>query len=141
MHLIYLFILTRLVTSSCDCCGHDEYSCPEIKYVENGASGTSGLSRGWNCCKPSCASTAEAAKGNAAKQCDSYMHRLFDYSTTSKCEGGEATACFSHVPFVIDGCDDIGFGFGTLSSSNKDIWKMLLIGIYWRRRIYNKRYS
>ena len=123
--LIYLIILTGLVTSSCDCCDQcskpQQSSCPEIKYVEGGLSGTSGLSRYWNCCKPSCASEAEAAKGNQARLCDPYMHRLFDYSTTNKCEGGQATTCFSQVPFVIDGCDDIGFGFGTISSSNPNI--------------------
>lgn len=123
--LIYLNILTGLVTSSCDCCDQcsnaQQGSCPEIKYVEGGLSGTAGLSRYWNCCKPSCASKEEAAKGNQARQCDSYMHRLYDYSATSKCEGGEATACFSQVPFAIDGCDDIGFGFGTIGSPDPNI--------------------
>ena len=35
------------------------------------------------------------------------MRRLFDYSAKSKYAGGPATTCISHVPFVIDGCDDI----------------------------------
>ena len=123
MILIYsfiLFILTGLVTSSCDCCGEckipQESSCPEIKYVTDGLSGSGGLSRYWNCCKPRCASTKIAGAGNESRQCDSYMHRLFDYSATSKCEGGTATACFSQVPFLIDGCDNIGFAFGAVPS-------------------------
>ena len=123
MILIYffiLFILTGFVTSSCDCCGEckipQESSCPEIKYVTDGLSGSGGLSRYWNCCKPRCASTTIAGAGNETRQCDSYMHRLFDYSATSKCDGGSATACFSQVPFLIDGCDNIGFAFGAVPS-------------------------
>ena len=123
---IYLFILNGLVTSdSCDCCDKCPNSwhgsCPEIKYVEGGASGEGGLSRYWNCCKPNCASEEQAAKGNQARQCNAYMHRLYDYSTKSKCEGGTATTCFSQSPFVIDGCDNIGFGFATVGAKSSDI--------------------
>ena len=121
--LTYLFILAGLVTNSddsCDCCSKcpSSYqgSCPEIKYVEGGLSGLGVLSRYWNCCKPTCASVEEAAIGNAPKLCDANMRRLFDYSTKSKCEGGTATTCISHVPFLIDGCDDIGFAYGVLPS-------------------------
>ena len=51
--LIYLlFILNGLVNGSCNCldeCSQPQQgSCPEIKYVENGLNGTTGLSRGWN---------------------------------------------------------------------------------------------
>lgn len=125
---IYLFILNGLVitdSSSCDCCDQcfkpQQSTCPEIKYIENGLSGASGLSRYWNCCKPSCASKAEADKGNQSRLCDLEMNRIFDYTTKSKCAGGTGTACFSQVPFVIDGCDDIGFGFGTIGSSDPNI--------------------
>ena len=122
--LTYLFILTGLVINSedtCDCCskcsGVLQSTCPEIKYVKDGIKGVGGLSRYWSCCKPSCASEKEAEAGNAAKQCDVNMTRLFDYSAKSYCDGGPATTCVSHSPFVIDGCDDIGFAFGTLPYS------------------------
>lgn len=121
----YLFILTRLVNNlddTCDCCSKCSYpyqsSCPEIKYVEGGKSGEGLLTRYWNCCKPNCASEVEASLGNAPKICDSNMHILFDYSAKSKCEGGEATTCLSHVPFLIDGCDDIGFAYGIIPSKS-----------------------
>ena len=64
--LIYLLLLNGLVNSSCNCldeCSQPQQdSCPQIKYVENGLNGTSGLSRYWNCCKPNCASKEQAAK-------------------------------------------------------------------------------
>ena len=50
------------------------------------------------------------------------------FSATSKCEGGQTTACFSQVPFAIDGCDDIGFGFGTIGSPDPNIcWRCFLL--------------
>ena len=120
--LIYLFMLNGLVNSSCNCleeCSQPQQgTCPEIKYIDNGLNGTSGLYRLWNCCKPNCASEAQAEKGNQARQCDSYMRRLYDYSATNKCDGGPATTCFSHIPFSIDGCDNIGFGFGSVNSKS-----------------------
>ena len=119
--LIYIFLLNQLVTVSCNCFEEcyktEKNSCPEIKYVEGGLSGTGGLSRHWNCCKQSCSSTANAGAGNEARQCDSNMTRLFDYNAKSKCEGGPATTCLSYTPFVIDGCDDVGYGFGAVSST------------------------
>jgi len=151
--LIYLlFILNGLVNGSCNCldeCSQPQQgSCPEIKYVENGLNGTTGLSRGWNCCKPNCASEKQAAKGNEARQCDSNMRRLYDYSVTSKCEGGPATACFSQIPFSIDGCDNIGFGFGTVASKSDICGRCFLLEFtgegYWttkdtHRALKNKK--
>ena len=58
-----------------------------------------------------------AALGNAPKQCDVNMRILNDYSAKSHCDGGPATACLSHHAFVIDGCENIGFGYGTLPYS------------------------
>ena len=143
--LIYLFILNGLVTSdSCDCCDKCPNSwngsCPEIKYVEGGASGEGGLSRYWNCCKPNCASEEQAAKGNQARQCNAYMHRLYDYSTKSKCSGGTATTCFSQSPFVIDGCDNIGFGFASVVGKSSDIYgRCFLIELLVRVIIQQKK--
>ncbi len=120
--LIYLLLLNGLVNSSCNCldeCSQPQQdSCPQIKYVENGLNGTSGLSRYWNCCKPNCASKEQAAKGNQPRICNSDMIILYDYNAENKCNGGHATTCFSHSPFSIDGCDDIGFGFGTVSGKS-----------------------
>ena len=44
------------------------------------------------------------------------IYSFFDYSSKCKCEGGPATTCISHVPFVVDGCDDIRFAYGVLPS-------------------------
>ena len=110
---IYLFMLNGLVNSFCNCldeCSQPQQgSCSQIKYIDNGLNATSGLSKVWNCGKPNCASEAQAEKGNQAKQSDSYMRRLYDYSATNKCDGGPATICFTYIQFYIDGCDNIRF--------------------------------
>ena len=133
--LICLFILNGLEINSddyCDCCGkcphYSQSTCPEIKYVEGGMNGTGALSRYWDCCKPSCASEKAAEDGNAPRICDANMTRIFDYSAKSLCKGGTATTCASHSPFLIDGCDDIGFAFGILPYSiPNDCGKCFLI--------------
>jgi hypothetical protein len=123
IHLTYLLILIGSVINAentCDCTKYfdtHESTCPEIKKVEGGLTGVGSLGASWNCCKPSCATEEQAALGNAPKQCDLNMRILNDYSAKSHCDGGPATACISHHAFVIDGCENIGFGYGMLPHS------------------------
>lgn len=92
-------------------------SCPTIKYVNGGASGSGFASRYWDCCKPSC-SWNENAGGNLAKQCDSRGNLINDPGSQSMCNGGNAGACVSQIPFTIDGCTTYGFAFAAVPASN-----------------------
>ena len=62
-------------------------SCPKIKYVSGGMSGSGFASRYWDCCKPSCSWTENAGSGNEAKQCDANMNVITDHSSRNICEG------------------------------------------------------
>lgn len=92
-------------------------SCPTIKYVNGGASGSGFASRYWDCCKPSC-SWNENAGGNLAKQCDNRGNLINDPGSQSMCNGGNAGACVSQIPFTINGCTTYGFAFAAVPASN-----------------------
>ena len=104
-------------------------SCPEIKYVSGGRSGSGFASRYWDCCKLSCSWTENAGSGNEAKQCDASATKIItDYSAKSICDGGYASACLSQIPFTINGCDNIGFAFAASpGEKSKDCGKCFLL--------------
>ena len=94
-------------------------SCPDIKYVSGGLSGSGFASRYWDCCKPSCSWTENAGSGNEAKQCDVKMNLIEDHKAKSICEGGPAATCLSQIPFTMDDCDNIGFAFAAVPGGSK----------------------
>lgn len=102
-------------------------SCPKINYVSGGMSGSGFASRYWDCCKPSCSWTENAGSGNEAKQCDKDMNLIQDHSSKSMCEGGPATTCLSQIPFVMSGCDDIGFAFAAVPGNSQSCGKCYLL--------------
>ncbi len=102
-------------------------SCPGIKYVSGGMSGSGFASRYWDCCKPSCSWTENAGAGNEARQCDKKMDLIKDYSAKSICEGGPAATCLSQIPFMLDGCDNIGFAFAAVPGETKVCGKCFLL--------------
>ena len=102
-------------------------SCPDIKYVSGGMSGSGFASRYWDCCKPSCSWTENAGSGNEARQCDKKMDLIKDYSAKSICEGGPAATCLSQIPFMLDGCDNIGFAFAAVPGETKVCGKCFLL--------------
>ncbi|MCF0215888.1 MAG: hypothetical protein HUK21_05395 [Fibrobacteraceae bacterium] len=102
------------VTSSA---GTSTGSCPTIKYVNGGASGSGWATRYWDCCKPSC-SWNENAGGNLARQCDKSGNKINDPNSTSICNGGPASTCVSQIPFTISGCDNIAFAFAAVPASD-----------------------
>ena len=91
-------------------------SCPEIKLVNGGKTGSGHATRYWDCCKPSCSWTNNAGSGNEARQCDKNMNILNDLNAKSICENGVSTTCLSQIPFTINGCKDFGFAFGAVPS-------------------------
>ena len=131
---VYLFSLVGLVTSWCNCC--DECStqtteeqtvptmsgsCPALKYVSGGLSGSGFATRYWDCCKPSCSWSSNAGNGNEAKQCDKNMNLISDYNARSMCDGGPATTCLSQIPFTMDGCDEMGFAFASVPGAGPQV--------------------
>ena len=142
---VYLFSLIGLVTSWCDCCDQcaaqtnpntgnnggnnggsttttlPSGSCPALKVVSGGLSGSGFASRYWDCCKPSCSWTNNAGAGNEARQCSASMDLITDYNAASKCDGGPATTCLSQIPFTLDGCDDMGFAFGAVPGAGPNV--------------------
>jgi hypothetical protein len=88
--------------------------CPNIKYVNGGASGDGFATRYWDCCKPSC-SWAENAHGNPSRQCQANSsNTISDLSARSVCNGGNAMTCTSQHAFTVNGCDNIGFAFAAV---------------------------
>lgn len=102
-------------------------SCPKINYVSGGMSGSGFASRYWDCCKPSCSWTENAGSGNEAKQCDINMNYITDHSSRNMCEGGPATACLSQIPFVMDGCENMGFAFAAVPGNNPTCGRCFLL--------------
>ena len=41
------------------------------------------------------------------------MNLISDYNVASMCDGGPCHTFLSQVPFVLDGCPDVGYAFGT----------------------------
>ena len=96
-------------------------SCPEIKYISSDYKGNGFASRYWDCCKPSCSWTENAGSGNEARQCDKNMNIINDKSSINKCDGGPSTTCLSQIPFVINGCDNLGFAFAAAPGGSGNI--------------------
>ena len=137
--LIYLLSLAQVVYNYCNCCDQcgqqqeqqqgqqqQEYqqptgSCPEIRFINGGLSGSGFASRYWDCCKPSCSWSSNAGYGNEARHCDANMNILTDNNAASKCDGGPSTTCLSQIPFTINGCDNIGFAFGAVPGAGPNI--------------------
>ena len=129
---LYLLSLAQLVASKCDCCdqcGAPEEepveeisgSCPAIKTVSGGMSGSGFASRYWDCCKPSCSWTSNAGSGNEARQCDAQMNIISNPNESSMCDGGRSTTCLSQIPFTIKGCDNLGFAFGAVPGAGPNV--------------------
>ena len=129
---LYLLSLAQLVASKCDCCdqcGAPEEepveeisgSCPAIKTVPGGMTGSGFASRYWDCCKPSCSWTSNAGAGNEARQCDAQMNIISNPNESSMCDGGRSTTCLSQVPFTIKGCDNLGFAFGAVPGAGPKV--------------------
>ena len=129
---LYLLSLAQLVASKCDCCDQcgtaeeepvEEISgsCPAIKTVPGGMSGSGFASRYWDCCKPSCSWTNNAGAGNEARQCDAQMNVISNPNESSMCDGGRSTTCLSQIPFTIKGCDNLGFAFGAVPGAGPKV--------------------
>ena len=128
---IYLLGLAALVNCGCDCCDQcgveeEEYiepegTCPALKKISSGLSGSCWASRYWDCCKPSCSWSDNAGWGNEARECDTFMNVLSNKYTTSVCNGGSSTTCLIQIPFTLSGCDNIGFAFASVPGAGPKI--------------------
>ena len=129
---LYLLSLAQLVASKCDCCDQcgtaeeepvEELSgsCPALKVISGGMSGSGFASRYWDCCKPSCSWTNNAGAGNEARQCDAQMNVISNPNESSMCDGGRSTTCLSQIPFTIKGCDNLGFAFGAVPGAGPKV--------------------
>ena len=129
---LYLLSLAQLVASKCDCCDQcgtaeeepvEEVSgsCPALKVISGGMSGSGFASRYWDCCKPSCSWTNNAGAGNEARQCDAQMNIISNPNESSMCDGGRSTTCLSQIPFTIKGCDNLGFAFGAVPGAGPNV--------------------
>ena len=129
---LYLLSLAQLVASKCDCCDQcgtaeeepvEELSgsCPALKVISGGMSGSGFASRYWDCCKPSCSWTNNAGAGNEARQCDAQMNVISNPNESSMCDGGRSTTCLSQIPFTIKGCDNLGFAFGAVPGAGPNV--------------------
>ena len=49
------------------------------------------------------------------------MNNINDKSSKSKCDGGPSTTCLSQIPFVINGCDNLGFAFAAVPGGSGKI--------------------
>ena len=81
------------------------------------------LYRYWDCCKSSCAKSEFEGTGKEPRICYVNMTILNDIKAKSVCDGddGIATTCLSQIPFTINGCENIGFGFASVPGAGKDI--------------------
>ena len=86
-----------------------------IAYILN-ASGFA--SRYWDCCKPSCAWTANSG-GNNARQCDASMNPLNDPDAKSMCEGGPSTTCLDQIPMVVN--DQLAYAFAASPGAGANV--------------------
>lgn len=94
-------------------------SCPIIKQVAGGWSGSGYATRYWDCCKPHCSWSGKG--GPIARQCNKSDQPLTtgDDSQKSTCDGGESMVCLSQIPFTLDGCDEFGFAFAAFPGGEK----------------------
>ena len=90
------------------------FSCPDIKFIEGGLSGSGAFKTFWDCCKPDCSSSQIAGLGNEARQCNKAVSEIRD--SKSMCEGGPSTTCITQIPFTIDECNNIGFAFTSIQA-------------------------
>ena len=90
-------------------------TCPTIKVVSGGRSGSGWATRYWDCCKPSCSWT-ENAGGNLAKTCDASGNAISDASAGSMCQSGPAGTCMSQIPFEV--CDDVAYAFAAVPAAD-----------------------
>ena len=49
------------------------------------------------------------------------MNLITDYNAASKCDGGPSTTCLSQVPFVLDGCPEVGYAFGAVPGAGPNV--------------------
>ena len=49
------------------------------------------------------------------------MNLITDYNAASKCDGGPSTTCLSQVPFVLDGCSEVGYAFGAVPGAGPNV--------------------
>jgi hypothetical protein len=116
-------------------------SCPKITYIDGGMSGSGFASRYWDCCKPSCSWTENAGSGNEAKQCDVNMNLIQDHSSKNICEGGPAATCLSQIPFIMDGCDNIGFAFAAVPGHSPTCGRCFLLEFTGQGKYESKKKS
>jgi hypothetical protein len=97
--------------------------CPNIVVKSGGYSGSGWASRYWDCSKPSC-SWQENAGNYRARQCGRDGKTLIsDPSATSIYDGGNATTCFSQVPFTVSGCTNMAFAFAAVPGNSPQCGK------------------
>ena len=86
--------------------------CPTFTKVEGGLEGKGWAERYWDCCKPICTTKEYAEYGgtHTTRICHvDTMGLWHDYTARDLCLAGSATTCLSHIPFKVEGCDDVGF--------------------------------
>jgi len=105
---------TTTVTSSA--ASFTTTGCPAINVKSGGRTGSGFASRYWDCCKPHCAWDGKG--GIQTKACDASGNKISDANATSMCDGGNAGACLSQIPFMVDGCDNIGFAYAAVPSAD-----------------------
>ena len=125
---IYLLSLIAYINCGCNCCDQCDAqeqqddqpsgSCPAIKKIQGGLSGSGWATRYWDCCKPSCSWSNNAGWGNEARECDVNQNVLYDHNTQSLCSWGSSTTCLTQRPFTIDGCNELGFAFASVPAGN-----------------------
>jgi hypothetical protein len=73
-------------------------------------------SRYWDCCKPACGWTANAAGKTPIKSCNQQNQPLSGYNDNNICSGGSAFACWNDAPFQVG--PNLSYGFAAVGTNS-----------------------
>lgn len=82
-----------------------------------GGGGESGVTtRYWDCCKVSCAWSANVASGRNVNSCNKDGASIADKNAQSGCNGGPSYSCSNNQPITVN--DNLSYGFAAFSRPN-----------------------
>jgi len=109
----------RVEQSRRACPGGNYYTCCTSNATTTTGGSTAGVTtRYWDCCKPSCAWSANVNAAAPVQTCAKDGVSILDVNTQSACNGGSAYVCNNQQPFVVN---DVGYGFAAAAFSGQGL--------------------
>merc|ERR1740138_1591944 len=72
----------------------------------------------WDCCKPSCSWGGKGNVNRPIPSCDLNGQELSDNNVQSVCQGGSATSCDHHQPFLVHSRLAMGFAAAAVGGAS-----------------------